>query len=146
MERPGYYASNHVTKPSHERPASVSGHAKPIRILVVDDDPSICQLYRTALLLAGFQVEVAGDGLSALQKIDARRPHLIVLDLHLPRVDGLAVLAELRANTYTGDIPVVVVTGTGYQYAVAQASAILKKPCAPEELIEVIEQQLHSAA
>lgn len=114
-------------------------------ILLVDDDPTIRQLYRTALLFADFEVEAVEDGLSALRRIDLRRPDLIVLDLHLPRLDGATVLSELRANSFTWDIPVVVVTGTNYQYAVAQASAILEKPCAPEELVAVVEQHLHSA-
>jgi CheY-like chemotaxis protein len=116
------------------------------RILVVDDDRSICQLYRTALSLSGFIVEIAADGFGALVKIDERRPDLIVLDLEMPRIDGLAVLDELRANAGTFSIPVVVVTGTDQQRPVAQASAILRKPCAPEALISVIEDQLQAAA
>lgn len=116
------------------------------RILVVDDDRSICQLYRTALTLSGFNVDIAADGFGALLKIDAEKPDLIVLDLQMPRVDGLSVLDELRANDVTGRIPVVVVTGTDERGADAQASAVLKKPCAPEALISVIEDQLQAAA
>jgi DNA-binding response OmpR family regulator len=116
------------------------------RILIVEDDDALCQLYRSALTLAGFRVETADDGLAALRKIEARRPDLIVLDLHLPLVDGLAVLSELRANSDTWSIPVVVVTGADYQYAVAQASAILHKPCEPDTLISVIERHLHNVA
>jgi CheY-like chemotaxis protein len=116
------------------------------RILVVDDDRSICQLYRTALTLSGFIVEIAADGFGALLKIDAEKPDLIVLDLQMPRVDGLSLLDELRANTDTESIPVVVVTGTDHQGAAAQASAVLRKPCEPEALISVIEHQLQSAA
>jgi DNA-binding response OmpR family regulator len=112
------------------------------RILVVDDDRSIHQMYRTALLLAGFEVDAAVDGMSALRQIDEQRPDLIVLDLHLPSIDGLTVLSELRANSNTWSIPVVVVTGTESDYEVAQASAILKKPCEPEKLLSVIEQHL----
>ena len=115
-------------------------------ILVVDDDRALRQLYSTALLMAGFAVGTAADGMGALNKIDETRPDLIVLDLHLPRVDGLSVLSELRANSDTWSIPVVVLTGTDYQYAVAQASAILKKPCEPERLISVIERHLSTAA
>ena len=119
---------------------------KRTRILVVDDDRVLRQLYRTALLMAGFEVECADDGMSALRRIEDQRPDLIVLDLHLPRVDGLTVLSELRANTETWSIPVVVVTGADYQYAVAQASAILRKPCEPEKLISVIQKHLDPAA
>jgi two-component system, sensor histidine kinase and response regulator len=118
------------------------------RILVVDDDRSILQLYRTALALAGFAVETAEDGFGALQKIDVEPPHLIVLDLHMPCIDGLSVLSELRANSSTLDIPVVVVTGTECESesAVTQASVILRKPCQPDKLISEIEHQLSSAA
>jgi CheY-like chemotaxis protein len=115
------------------------------RILVVDDDRSICQLYRTALSLSGFRVETAADGFGALVKIDEEKPDLIVLDLQMPCVDGIAVLGDLRANTNTESIPVIVVTGTD-QPAVEQASVVLKKPCAPEALISVIEHQLQAAA
>ena len=117
------------------------------RILLVDDDRAMLQLYRTALALAGFDVETADDGLGALQKIDADPPSLVVLDLQMPCVDGLAVLSELRANRSTWNIPVVVVTGTdGQDAAAAQASAVLRKPCEPAELIAAIEQYLPSAA
>jgi CheY-like chemotaxis protein len=116
------------------------------RILVVDDDSSICQLYRAALSLSGFIVETAADGFGALVKIGEEKPDLIVLDLQMPHIDGLAVLDELRAHTDTLRIPVVVVTGTDQQCGVTQASAILRKPCEPEELISVIERQLQAAA
>lgn len=114
------------------------------RILVVDDDHAIRQMYRTALTMAGFRTDTASDGMSALRMIDERRPDLIVLDLHLPQVDGLTVLSELRANSDTGDIPVVVLTGTDFNGAVVQGSTVLKKPCEPEQLIDVIQRHLWS--
>jgi DNA-binding response OmpR family regulator len=113
------------------------------RILVVDDDRSIRQLYQTALMLAGFSVETASDGIGALRKIDEESPDLIVLDLHLPRIHGLSVLDELRANSQTWNIPVVIVTGADYKHA--EAPAILRKPCEPEALISVIEEHLGAA-
>jgi CheY-like chemotaxis protein len=116
------------------------------RILVVDDDHAIRQLYRTALSLSGFSVETAVDGLGALVKIDEEKPDLIVLDLQMPCVDGFAVLGELRANTDTGSIPVVVVTGTDPQGVAADVAVILTKPCAPEALISAIERELRPAA
>lgn len=116
------------------------------RILVVDDDRGIRQMYRAALMLAGFEVVTAEDGLGALRRIDEGRPDLVVLDLHMPCIDGLAVLSELRANSDTYGVPVVVVTGTDHEFAPGEASALLKKPCEPEELISVIEHHLRSAA
>jgi len=116
------------------------------RILVVDDDKAIRQLYRAALMLAGFAVDTAEDGVGALRRIDEACPDLIVLDLHLPLIDGLTVLSEVRANSETSSVPVIVVTGADFQHAVTDASALLHKPCEPEELIAVIERHLRPAA
>jgi DNA-binding response OmpR family regulator len=116
------------------------------RILVVEDDPNLRRMYRTALTLHGFHVDVGADGLAALRKIEDDPPDLVVLDLHLPLIDGLAVMSELRARSDTWAIPIVVVTGSDYQYAVAQASVILRKPCSPEKLIETVERHLARAA
>lgn len=115
-------------------------------ILVVDDDYRVRQLYRTMLALAGFSVDTAEDGLSALHKIEAERPNLVVLDLEMPRVDGCEVLTELRSREDTHDIPVVVVTGTDFGDAVAEQAPVLQKPCEPDELISIIEQHLPGAA
>ena len=115
------------------------------RILIVEDDASVRQLFRTELALAGFDVDTSADGLSALRSIDEGRPDLIVLDLSLPRFDGRAVMRELRASRYTWSIPVVIVTGTDDGHAVAQAAAILHKPCSAEQLLRVVNTHLHAA-
>jgi DNA-binding response OmpR family regulator len=114
------------------------------RILIVEDDAAVRQLFRTELALAGFDVDTSADGLSALRSIDEGRPDLIVLDLGLPRFDGGAVMRELRASRYTWSIPVVIVTGTDSAQETAQASAFLRKPCSPEELVRVVNSRLNS--
>jgi DNA-binding response OmpR family regulator len=115
------------------------------RILVVEDDRSLANMYRMSLAFAGFDVASAHDGLTALQNIETNRPDLIVLDLALPRVHGNVILAELAANPDTCRIPVIVVTGSDMTHAAAQASAILRKPCAPELLLTAVEQRLSSS-
>jgi CheY-like chemotaxis protein len=65
-----------------------------------------------------------------------------VLDLHLPRLGGDVVLQELAANPQLRGTPVIVVTGADPRPAIAQTQAILRKPCEPERLIEVIEEHL----
>lgn len=112
------------------------------RILVVEDDRSLANIYRVSLAFAGFDVTSTHDGLAALQSIENVRPDLIVLDLALPRVHGNIILAELAANPETASIPVIVVTGSDMIHAAAQASAILRKPCGPELLLTVVEQRL----
>lgn len=112
------------------------------RILIVDDDRSVLQLYRTALAFSGFIVDTADDGLGALQSIEVAPPNLVVLDLDLPCVHGRAVLEEIVANAATSQIPVVVVTGTDCPRPVPQAAATLRKPCDPEALVSTVERHL----
>jgi two-component system OmpR family response regulator len=75
------------------------------RILVVDDEPNITDLVSTALRYEGFDVEVASDGRSALNRGQAFRPELMVLDVMLPDLDGFTVVRRLRSD----NVPVSVV-------------------------------------
>jgi two-component system OmpR family response regulator len=68
------------------------------RILVVDDEPNITELVSMALRYEGFEVDVAADGRSALARAATFRPHLMVLDVMLPDVDGFGVLKRIRAD------------------------------------------------
>ena len=74
------------------------------KILIVDDDPHIRQVLSFALGKAGMETSEAGDGDAALAAIDARRPDLVVLDINMPRIDGLEVCRRLRA---VGDLPIL---------------------------------------
>jgi len=84
--------------------------ADDVRVLVVEDDVSVAQMYRLKLELDGYAVEVAGDGLVALEKARAMHPDIIFLDLRLPKLDGLGVLEALRADATTAPIPVVILS------------------------------------
>jgi DNA-binding NtrC family response regulator len=110
------------------------------RVLIVEDDTALADMYRTALRLDGFEVSMATDGISALSRLEQDCPDLVVLDLHLPRLRGEAILKEISA--LCGDIPVIVVTGTDPQATLEQASAILRKPCTLDRLLSVIEREL----
>jgi two-component system KDP operon response regulator KdpE len=65
-------------------------------VLLVEDDGELRRMFRTALSFAGYRVVEAGDGLVALQVLDATSPDLIVLDLGLPDIDGLEVIRHIR--------------------------------------------------
>ncbi|QBF47168.1 response regulator transcription factor [Janibacter limosus] len=77
---------------THATPAETSPH-----LLVVEDEPNIRELLATSLRFAGFQVEVAGDGATALDIVHRLEPDLIVLDVMLPDIDGFEVASRLRA-------------------------------------------------
>ena len=70
----------------------------------------MAQMYRLKLELDGYAVEVAGDGLTALEKARRDHPDIIFLDLRLPKMDGLSVLEALRGDPMTANIPVVILS------------------------------------
>ena len=81
-----------------------------VRVLVVEDDASVAQMYRLKLELDGYSVDVAGDGLAALEKARASMPDIIFLDIRLPKLDGMSVLEALREDGATRNIPVVILS------------------------------------
>lgn len=115
-------------------------------ILVVEDDEDLRRLFRTALVLAGYDVVEAGDGLEALLRIDQAPPDLVVLDIVLPRLSGIAVQQEIAAQAVTRQIPIVVITGSGMEPSEMDVACFLRKPVSPEQLVEVVAQCLHSGA
>jgi two-component system OmpR family response regulator len=80
----------------------------PVRVLVVDDEPSLTDLLSMALRYEGWEIRTAGDGAAALKTAREFRPDAVVLDVMLPDVDGLELLRRLRADT--PDIPVLFLT------------------------------------
>ena len=113
-------------------------------VMVVDDDADTRSLYQLVLDLAGFDVVSAESGADALEKVRHRQPDILVTDVLLPGMDGLALLAVLRREEQTREIPVIAVTGyakgdllKGAGDAVA-FDAVLLKPFAPEALVAVV--------
>jgi two-component system alkaline phosphatase synthesis response regulator PhoP len=106
------------------------------KILVVDDEPKVCELIKAYLEKDGYEVILAGDGKSALEKARSHRPDLIVLDLNLPVMDGMEVFRTVKA---VSDIPVIMVTArddevdkiVGLQVG---ADDYVTKPFSPREL------------
>jgi CheY-like chemotaxis protein len=87
----------------------------------------------------------AADGWSALRAIHDERPDVLVVDIHVPGLRGDELLTELSSHPETRHIPAIVVTGTDINLAVAQVKQILRKPCAPERLVSVVERFAEAA-
>ena len=68
------------------------------KILVVEDNQVVASVYRTKLQAEGFQVEVASDGEAGLEMINRHKPDLVLLDLMLPKLSGVEILKEIRAQ------------------------------------------------
>ena len=82
----------------------------PPRILVVDDDPTNVEVLRVRLSARGYEVIAAVDGEEALQRARELEPDLVLLDVMLPKLDGISVLKELKADVTLGFIPIILVT------------------------------------
>jgi type IV pilus assembly protein PilB len=87
-----------------------AGTSGPGRVLIADDDPQMRRLIRGVLQRDGFEVVEAGDGLDALEAVEQGGVDLVILDVDMPRLDGLGVLEELRAQVRTACLPVIVLT------------------------------------
>ena len=107
-------------------------------ILVVDDDPSICEALERGLRLEGFAVRIATNGEAAIQEIELTEPALLILDINMPQVDGIQVIKYIRSKSI--DLPVCVLSARDeIQDRVlgleAGADDYLIKPFAFEELL-----------
>ncbi len=118
--------------------------ATPARILVVDDDPTLMEMYRARLMAEGFAVELAHDGQEALAQAIAVRPDCILLDLRMPNITGIEVLEILKTTKQTKTIPVIVLTALGddnlkkQAYARGAADYLVKSETMPAQIIEKI--------
>ena len=110
-------------------------------ILLVEDDSATRELFDYALRLSGFAVVAARDGLAGLRAIEQQVPDAVVLDLDLPHVSGMDVHEEIGSHAETRDIPIIIVTGTGWK-APAGVFRTLRKPITSDVLVMVVQQAL----
>jgi two-component system alkaline phosphatase synthesis response regulator PhoP/two-component system response regulator VicR len=117
----------------------------PKKILAVDDERHIVRLIQVNLERAGYKVSTAFDGREALQKIEADKPDLVVLDVMMPYMDGLETLKRIRANPATRALPVIMLTAKAQDQDVFQGYShgvdiYLTKPFNPIELLTFIKR------
>ena len=124
------------------------GEARPqARVLVVDDSLSARRALELVLESAGFAVRTAVDGLAAVDAIEEEVPDVVLLDLEMPRMNGLELASHLRADERTHDLPLVLITSrtTHKHHEQARAAgvdAILTKPWDDRALLELLEALL----
>ncbi len=124
---------------------------RPVRVLVVDDTASVRQLIRVNLELDGYEVHEAVDGQDCLDRIGALAPDLVTIDVVMPRLDGYATVASLRADPATASVPVVMVTtqvqaGDLRRAAEVGVDAHVGKPFDPDALLATVQQVLATRA
>jgi two-component system response regulator MprA len=120
-------------------------------VLVVDDEYDIRQLLSTMLTMMGYQSFVAQDGLDALEKIPECKPDVLILDVMMPRMDGLTLCRKLRDTEETAALPIIMLSGKAHQEAIqeglkAGANRYLVKPTGLDELTRNINEVLGETA
>ena len=118
------------------------------QVLVVDDDLTVREVVVSYLRAAGHEVTEASDGESALAEMTAHEPHIVVLDLMLPGIDGLEVCRRLRD---TSQVPVIMLTALGDEQdrvlgLEVGADDYVTKPFSPRELVLRVDSILRRAA
>jgi two-component system chemotaxis response regulator CheY len=112
-------------------------------ILIVDDSSSLRQVVNLALTRAGYEVIEAVDGLDGLAKLDGRKINLIVSDVNMPRMDGIAFVTQVKQNPRYKFTPVIMLTTEGQdakkeQGRAAGAKAWIVKPFSPPVLLDAV--------
>jgi CheY-like chemotaxis protein len=117
-------------------------------ILFIDDDRFLTTLYRTKLQNEGYTVEVALGGKEALGKLKTFHPHIIILDLNMPEMNGVETLKRIQSNPDLRNIPVIVFS-TGYVqqlsdevHSLGIEKLLTKSQCSPNQLLSEIESTL----
>jgi CheY-like chemotaxis protein len=110
-------------------------------VLVVEDEPYLCDLIADVLEAEGHTTRKASNGLDALELVAERKPELVLLDLMMPVMDGWEFMSELRANPAWRDVPVVIITAVydvAKTQAITDARAVITKPFDIDQLSDVV--------
>lgn len=123
--------------------ASAVSESMGMAVLVVEDYEDNRALYMSVLADAGYAVEEAVNGQEALDKIAAKKPRIVIMDLSMPVMDGWEATRRIKANVATSDIIVIALTGHATNHGLTQAraagaDAVLAKPCLPDDLIALM--------
>ncbi len=120
---------------------------KTYRVLAVDDEPTILRLIEFVLDRHGYEVRTATDGENALTVAAQFRPHLLILDVMMPRKDGFAVAEAIRADPDLAHTPIIILSAKAQESDIVQGEAAgvdayLTKPFEPDALLTAVEKHL----
>lgn len=125
---------------------------KDIKILIVEDDSFLVDMYTTKFELEGFQVISAEDGEKGFELAQSERPHVILLDILMPKMDGFTTLEELKKDDATKDIPVILLTNLGQKedvkkgFELGAAGYLIKAHFMPSEVVDKIKKILQESS
>jgi len=117
-------------------------------ILLVEDEKDLQEIYKTKFIIDGYRVLTAESGLEAIDMALHKKPDLILLDVILPQKDGFSVLAELKSNPKTKDIPVIIFSNLGQDWEVKKGQELgavkflTKSNVTPADVVKIVEDIL----
>lgn len=120
------------------------------KILIIEDDQIVANIYRNKFSIEGYTVEIAHDGHAGLETIRSFRPDAVILDLMLPKLTGVELMKKVRAETDFQKLPIIVFSNTYLTNMVQEAwkagatKCLSKANCSPKQLIEVVRGTLAS--
>lgn len=116
------------------------------KILIIEDDPLMIRLYQRVFTFEGYKVEIAGNGEEGLEKVKSFMPTLILLDVMMPKMNGLQVLEKLKANDDLKKIPVIMLTNLAgtqdAETAIAKGAVkyIVKSEFEPKDVVKMVKE------
>ena len=116
-------------------------------VLIVDDDPVVRRMLQLSFESEGFDVLTAGDGLEGLESMRSSKPNVVVLDIMMPKLDGMKVMRELQGDDSLRGLPVILLSAKATSLDIelglkAGAADYVTKPCDPIELVERVRSLL----
>jgi len=118
------------------------------QVLIIEDDPLLIKMYKTKLINEGFEVLTASDGQEGLEMALKSAPQAIILDIMMPKLSGLDMLKQLRADSAGSKIPVIVISNLSQENEAEEARRLgakeylVKANFTPKEVIEKVKQYL----
>ena len=117
-------------------------------LLIIEDDPLMSRMYQKIFKFEGFNIDTVSEGEEGLSKVKSQKPTLILLDIMMPKMNGLEVLEKLKADPATKNIPVVVLTNlagaTDADRAISMGAVkyIIKSEHEPKEVANMVKEIL----
>lgn len=117
---------------------------KPKTILLIEDEQMIATMYQTKFSMEGYTIETAVDGQTGLAKVKSLKPSVVLLDIILPKMDGFAVLKEIRSDPAIAKTPVILLTNLGQDEDVKKGKDLgaddffVKSNHTPMEIVEKV--------
>lgn len=118
------------------------------KVLLVEDEKMLADMYATKFSMEGYQIVNAYDGKEGLEAAKREKPHIILLDIIMPKLDGFAVLKELKDDESTKNIPVILLTNLGQESDVKKGKDLgaddyfVKANHSPQEIVELVKKKL----